>query len=145
MPLPVPKLHTDPACHTTGELTYNPTSRAPHRKCSTRELAERIPCDPARQGREHVPSWSPMDPWELKRGSWKRLRWLWLVLAVFGCLATPAAILDAVKTYRADHRLGWIVPLAFAIRFGQIWLFAWLWWKSRPTDVSQRPTDKAPQ
>jgi hypothetical protein len=44
-----------------------------------------------------VPSWSPMDPWELQRGSWKRLRWLWLALAVLGCLATLAAILDAVK------------------------------------------------
>lgn len=61
----------------------------------------------------------------------KVTRWVWLVLAVLMALDTPLAILDAVSVYRQDHRLGWIVPFAFAIRFGWIWLFFWLWWKSR--------------
>jgi hypothetical protein len=73
-----------------------------------------------------------MDQWELKRGHWKRMRWLWLALSIFGMLSTPSAIVDALNNYKADHRFGWITLLAFTIRFGQIWLFAWLWWKCRP-------------
>jgi hypothetical protein len=73
-----------------------------------------------------------MDKWELKRGHWRRMRWLWLALSLLGLISTPSAVLDAVENYKTDHRLGWIIPLAFGMRFGQIWLFAWLWWKCRP-------------
>jgi len=41
---------------------------------------------------------------------------------------------SAADTYQYNHRLEWIIPVAFAMRFGQIWLFAWLWWKSRPAN-----------
>jgi hypothetical protein len=70
---------------------------------------------------------------EMKQGAWKRMRWLWLAFAILGLLLTPSAIANAIDSYKADHRLGWIIPLAFALRFGQIWLFAWLWWKYRPS------------
>jgi len=73
-----------------------------------------------------------MDQWELKRGKWRRMRWLWLAFSLFGLISTPSALFDAFNTYKTDHTLGWIIPLAFAMRFGQIWLFAWLWWKCRP-------------
>jgi cytochrome c biogenesis factor len=82
-----------------------------------------------------------MDSWELKRGNWKRLRWAWFALAVLGCFLTPSAILDAIHSYRSEHRLAWVIPVAFVLRFGQIWLFAWLWWKSRP-DGAARPSHK---
>jgi hypothetical protein len=60
------------------------------------------------------------------------MRWLWLAFSLLGLISTPAAVFDAIDIYKTDQRLGWIIPLGFALRFGQIWLFAWLWWKCRP-------------
>jgi hypothetical protein len=76
-----------------------------------------------------------MDSSEPKPGNWKRMRWVWLALAIWGLLATPGALIDAFNFYRTEHRLGWIIPLAFALRFGQIWLFAWLWWRCPPANA----------
>ncbi|MCU1222547.1 MAG: hypothetical protein JWQ42_640 [Edaphobacter sp.] len=73
-----------------------------------------------------------MDQWELKRGHWRRMRWLWLASSILGVLSTPSAMVNALDDYKTNHSFGWIVLLAFAMRFGQIWLFAWLWWKCRP-------------
>lgn len=81
-----------------------------------------------------------MDRLEPKRGQWRRMRWGWLAISILGLLFTPSAIIDAVDTYKTDHSVGWIIPLAFAIRFGQIWLFAWLWWKSRPSSPETNPS-----
>jgi len=33
-----------------------------------------------------------MDQWELKRGHWKRMRWLWLALSIFGSLRPNLAL-----------------------------------------------------
>jgi hypothetical protein len=77
---------------------------------------------------------------EMKQGARKRVRWLWLGFAILGLLLTPGVIADAIDNYKADHRIGWVIPLAFALRFGQIWLFAWLWWKYRPSDSEREPS-----
>jgi hypothetical protein len=60
-------------------------------------------------------------------------RWLWFGIAVLTILQTPDAVMSAIHLVKSDHRLGWIVPVAFAIRFGTIWLFLKLWWRSRPS------------
>ena len=79
-----------------------------------------------------------MDQRDLKkdslRGKWQRWRWLWLVLAAIGVLMTPTAVMNVINLYRLDHRLGFVAPLALAIRFAQIYVFSCLWWKTRPVD-----------
>ena len=61
-----------------------------------------------------------MDQWKLQRGHWSRMRWLWLAFSLLGLISTPGAVFDALNTYKADHRLGWIIPVAFAMRFGHL-------------------------
>jgi hypothetical protein len=57
-----------------------------------------------------------------------------MAISILGLISTPSAVIDAVANYRIDHKFGWIILIAFSMRFGQIWLFAWLWlwWKCRP-------------
>jgi len=69
-----------------------------------------------------------------QRPRWRRMRWLWLAIAFFGILQTPIAIISAIHDANTDHRLAPVMVLAFAIRFGMIWLFLKLWWQSRPID-----------
>jgi hypothetical protein len=73
-----------------------------------------------------------MDKLEPKPGNWRRMRWAWFALAVLGVLLTPGAILSAIDLYKTDHKLGFVIPIAFTIRFAQIWFFTWLSWKCRP-------------
>jgi Na+/H+ antiporter NhaA len=68
------------------------------------------------------------------RGKWSRSRWIWLALAAVGVVMTPAAVINVIDLYRADHRLGFVIPLGLSIRFAQIYGFTWLWWKTRPMD-----------
>lgn len=74
-----------------------------------------------------------MNTLEPKPGKWRRMRWAWLALSVLGVLTTPGAILHAMDLYKADHKFSFMIFIAFAIRFGEIWVFAWLWWKYRPS------------
>jgi hypothetical protein len=76
-----------------------------------------------------------MEQPKIRQGAWKRMRWLWLAIAIWGLLLTPSAIVSAVDAYKADHTFGWIIPFAFALRIVQIWFFAWLWWKYRPSNL----------
>ena len=69
-----------------------------------------------------------------KKPKWRRMRWLWFAIAVVGILQTPNAISDAVRLVKSDHSMVLIAVLAFAIRFGMIWLFLKLWWQFRPAD-----------
>lgn len=71
---------------------------------------------------------------EPKPVKWRRMRWAWFALAVLGVVLTPGAILNAIDLYQTNHKLGFVIPIAFAIRFTQIWFFAWLWWKYRPSN-----------
>jgi len=66
----------------------------------------------------------------------KVLRWGWLGIAILGIITTPEAIAAAVDLARSDHRLIFILPFAFVIRFGTIWMFLKLWWKTKPTSSS---------
>jgi hypothetical protein len=63
----------------------------------------------------------------------KYLRWGWLSLVVVSILTTPSAIMDAIHLGRSDHRLIFVIPLAFTIRFAVTWWFFRLWWVSRPS------------
>lgn len=68
------------------------------------------------------------------RGKWKWWRWGWLAIAVLGLLQTPSEVIKTVALYRSDHTLGFSILIAFIIRFAQIYVFAWLWWKTRRLD-----------
>jgi hypothetical protein len=74
-----------------------------------------------------------MDFLDPKHPIWRRVRWGWFVIALIGILMTPGAVMSAIESYRSDHKWAWILPIAFSIRFAQIWFFLWLWWKYRPS------------
>ena len=60
-------------------------------------------------------------------------------MAAIGIVTTPSAVADAIGVYRSDHRLGFlgfVGPIAFGIRFATIYVFRWLWWKTRPEKAS---------
>jgi hypothetical protein len=77
-----------------------------------------------------------MDQPGIKQGTRRHIRWLWLAISIWGLLLTPSAIVSAVDAYKGDHQFGWIIPFAFAMRIAQIWFFAWLWWKYRPSNLT---------
>lgn len=66
---------------------------------------------------------------------WRRFRWLWFGGAILAILTTPSAVADAIKLFRSDHSLGFVLPIAFAIRIVMIWWFLKLWWSTRPEKV----------
>ena len=68
------------------------------------------------------------------RGKWKWWRWGWLTIAALGLLQTPSEVIKAFALYRSNHTLTFSILIAFIIRFAQIYVFAWLWWKTRPLD-----------
>jgi MFS superfamily sulfate permease-like transporter len=70
----------------------------------------------------------------VNRPQWSRMRWLWFGIAALGVAQTPIAIVNAIHTAQSDHRMAPVMVLAFAIRFGMIWLFLRLWWKFRPVN-----------
>jgi hypothetical protein len=70
----------------------------------------------------------------------KYARWGWLFLVVVSILTTPSAVVDAIHLGRSDHRLMFVIPLAFIIRFAVTWWFFKLWWGSRPS--AQRENSK---
>jgi len=78
---------------------------------------------------------------KLNSGKWKWSRWGCLIIAVIGVLMTPQAIINAIQLYKSDHKLGFVMPLAFALRFAQIWVFAWVWWKTRPVPKTLSGSD----
>ena len=69
-----------------------------------------------------------------KKPKLRRTRWLWFAMAVVGVLQTPNAIINAIQLVKSDHRMAVVAVLAFAIRFGMIWLFLKLWWQFRPAN-----------
>ena len=69
----------------------------------------------------------------------RKFRWGWFAIAVIGILQTPTAVISAIHLVSSDHRLTPIIPIAFAIRFGMIWLFLKLWWDTRP--IKETPED----
>ncbi len=60
----------------------------------------------------------------------KRLRWLWFAIALYGLLTTPSALLGA----RGTHLPLFVVILALTIRFATIFWLMNLWWKYRPSN-----------
>lgn len=60
----------------------------------------------------------------------RKLRWLFFVGAVIGIVSTPSAILTAIVSATADHRL--IIPYAGAvvIRLLTIGFFIKIWWET---------------
>jgi len=65
---------------------------------------------------------------------WRRMRWLWFAIAVVAILQTPHAIIDAFRLVKSGPWMALVAVLAFAIRFGMIWLFLKLWWQFRPAN-----------
>ena len=61
----------------------------------------------------------------------RKLRWLFFVVATIGIAYTPSAVLTAISSARADHRL--IIPFAGAvvIRLIVIGFFLKVWWETR--------------
>jgi hypothetical protein len=69
----------------------------------------------------------------LEKPKWiRKFRWGWFAIAAIGILQTPMAVINAVHLVGSNHRLAPIIPIAFVIRFGMIWLFLKLWWDTRP-------------
>jgi hypothetical protein len=75
------------------------------------------------------------------RGKWRWWRWGWLAIAALGLLQTPSEVIKTVALYQSDHTSGFSIFIGFSIRFAQIYVFAWLWWKTRPVD-SKWPTTR---
>jgi hypothetical protein len=73
-----------------------------------------------------------MNFFDQKHPIWRRLRWLWFVMGVVGLVLTPGAVIGAVKLYRMNHNLWFVIPIGLILRLALIGFFFWLWWKFRP-------------
>jgi hypothetical protein len=71
----------------------------------------------------------------------KKFRWGWFAVACFAILTTPGAVIDAIQLFRSDHRLGFILPVAFVIRVGMIWWFLKLWWDTRASEKDKEGSE----
>jgi hypothetical protein len=80
-------------------------------------------------------SMAGMNFFDQKHPIWRRLRWLWFVMGVVGLVLTPGAVIGAVKLYRMNHNLWFVIPIGLILRLALIGFFFWLWWKFRPAEA----------